>query len=87
MTVLKILMNRIPIMEEYICFFNDNGGRGSLVEKLTLDDINEDLKYFDEKLKRGLKIPSSYLNTNIISPMLNQVERTFNKLFEKRYKN
>ena len=86
MTVLKILMTRIPEMEEYICFFNNNGGRGSLVEKLP-GDINEDLKYFDEKLKRGLKIPSSYLNTNIISPMLNQVERTFNKLFEKRYKN
>ena len=55
----------MSMLEDYF-FASSTDGRGSKVETLpggeNTGDIT-DLKYFDNKLKRGLRVPSSYLPT------------------------
>lgn len=63
--VLDAAYNPMSMLEDY--YFPQTGeGRGSKVETLpggeNLNQI-DDLKYFNNKLLRGLKIPSSYLPT------------------------
>lgn len=63
--VMDAAYNPLSIMEDYF-FAQTAEGRGSKVEVLqggdNLGDI-DDLKYFNNKLLRGLRIPSSYLPT------------------------
>ena len=58
--------NPLSINEDYFFPFNGETGRGSSVETLeggqNLGEI-DDLRYFTNKLFRGLRIPSSYLPT------------------------
>lgn len=63
--VMDAAYNPLSIMEDY--FFAQTGeGRGSKVDVLqggnNLGEI-DDLKYFNNKLMRGLRVPSSYLPT------------------------
>lgn len=64
-SVVDAAYNPLSIMEDYF-FAQTAEGRGSKVEVLpggdNLGDI-DDLKYFNNKLMRGLRIPSSYLPT------------------------
>ena len=57
--------NPLSIMEDYF-FAQTSEGRGSKVDTLpggqNLGDI-DDLKYFNNKMARGLRVPSSYLPT------------------------
>jgi hypothetical protein len=61
--VIDASYNPLSIMEDYF-FAQTAEGRGSKVEVLpggdNLGDI-DDLKYFNNKLMRGLRVPSSYL--------------------------
>ena len=64
-SVLDATYNPLSIMEDY--FFPQNSeGKGSSVEVLpggqNLGEI-DDLKYFNNRLARGLRVPSSYLPT------------------------
>lgn len=63
--VMDAAYNPLSIMEDYF-FAQTAEGRGSKVEVLpggeNLGEI-DDLKYFNNKLMRGLRIPSSYLPT------------------------
>ena len=63
--VIDASYNPLSIMEDYF-FAQTAEGRGSKVEVLpggdNLGDI-DDLKYFNNKLMRGLRVPSSYLPT------------------------
>ena len=63
--VIDASYNPLSIMEDYF-FAQTAEGRGSKVEVLpggeNLGEI-DDLKYFNNKLMRGLRIPSSYLPT------------------------
>jgi len=64
-SVLDAAYNPLSIMEDYF-FAQTAEGRGSKVEVLPGgDNLGEidDLKYFNNKLLRGLRIPSSYLPT------------------------
>jgi hypothetical protein len=58
--------NPLSINEDYFFPFNGASGRGSSVEPLpggtNLGEI-DDLKYFNNKMARGLRVPSSYLPT------------------------
>jgi hypothetical protein len=58
--------NPLSINEDYFFPFNGANGRGSSVEPLpggqNLGEI-DDLKYFNNKMARGLRVPSSYLPT------------------------
>ena len=58
--------NPLSINEDYFFPFNGESGRGSSVEPLpggsNLGEI-DDLKYFNNKMARGLRVPSSYLPT------------------------
>ena len=58
--------NPLSINEDYFFPFNGENGRGSSVEPLpggsNLGEI-DDLKYFNNKMARGLRVPSSYLPT------------------------
>jgi len=63
--VMDAAYNPLSIMEDYF-FAQTAEGRGSKVEVLPGgDNLGEidDLKYFNNKLMRGLRIPSSYLPT------------------------
>ena len=63
--VMDAAYNSLSIMEDYF-FAQTAEGRGSKVEVLPGgDNLGEidDLKYFNNKLMRGLRIPSSYLPT------------------------
>ena len=63
--VMDAAYNPLSIMEDYF-FAQTAEGRGSKVEVLPGgDNLGEidDLKYFNNKLLRGLRIPSSYLPT------------------------
>ena len=63
--VMDAAYNPLSIMEDYF-FATTAEGRGSKVEVLPGgDNLGEidDLKYFNNKLLRGLRIPSSYLPT------------------------
>lgn len=63
--VIDASYNPLSIMEDYF-FAQTAEGRGSKVEVLPGgDNLGEidDLKYFNNKLMRGLRIPSSYLPT------------------------
>jgi hypothetical protein len=63
--VMDAAYNPLSIMEDYF-FAQTAEGRGSKVEVLQGgDNLGEidDLKYFNNKLMRGLRIPSSYLPT------------------------
>ena len=64
-TVMDSSYNPLSIMEDYF-FAQTSEGRGSKVEVLpggdNLGQI-DDLKYFNNKLMRGLRIPSSYIMT------------------------
>jgi len=61
--ILDAAYNPLSMIEDYF-FAQTPDGRGSKVETLpggeNLGEI-DDLKYFDNKLKRGLGVPSSYL--------------------------
>jgi len=63
--IMDAAYNPLSIMEDYF-FAQTAEGRGSKVEVLqggeNLGEI-DDLKYFNNKLMRGLRIPSSYLPT------------------------
>jgi len=64
-SVMDASYNPLSIMEDYF-FAQTAEGRGSKVEVLPGgDNLGEidDLKYFNNKLMRGLRIPSSYLPT------------------------
>jgi hypothetical protein len=65
-SVVDAAYNPLSIMEDYF-FAHTAEGRGSKVEVLpggeNLGEI-DDLKYFSNKLLRGLRIPSSYLPTS-----------------------
>jgi len=56
----------LSINEDFFFPFNGESGRGSSVEPLpggsNLGEI-DDLKYFNNKMARGLRVPSSYLPT------------------------
>jgi hypothetical protein len=58
--------NPLSINEDYFFPFNGANGRGSSVDTLqggqNLGEI-DDLKYFNNKMARGLRVPSSYLPT------------------------
>jgi hypothetical protein len=58
--------NPLSINEDFFFPFNGESGRGSSVEPLpggaNLGEI-DDLKYFNNKMARGLRVPSSYLPT------------------------
>ena len=58
--------NPLSINEDFFFPFNGENGRGSSVEPLpggaNLGEI-DDLKYFNNKMARGLRVPSSYLPT------------------------
>ena len=58
--------NPLSINEDYFFPFNGETGRGSSVDTLqggqNLGEI-DDLKYFNNKMARGLRVPSSYLPT------------------------
>jgi hypothetical protein len=58
--------NPLSINEDFFFPFNGETGRGSSVEPLpggsNLGEI-DDLKYFNNKMARGLRVPSSYLPT------------------------
>ena len=58
--------NPLSINEDYFFPFNGASGRGSSVDTLAggsnLGEI-DDLKYFNNKMARGLRVPSSYLPT------------------------
>ena len=58
--------NPLSINEDYFFPFNGANGRGSSVDTLAgganLGEI-DDLKYFNNKMARGLRVPSSYLPT------------------------
>ena len=63
--IIDAAYNPLSIMEDYF-FAQTAEGRGSKVEVLPGgDNLGEidDLKYFNNKLMRGLRIPSSYLPT------------------------
>ena len=63
--VMDAAYNPLSIMEDYF-FAQTAEGRGSKVDVLQGgDNLGEidDLKYFNNKLLRGLRIPSSYLPT------------------------
>ncbi len=63
--VMDAAYNPLSIMEDYF-FAQTAEGRGSKVEVLQGgDNLGEidDLKYFNNKLMRGLRVPSSYLPT------------------------
>lgn len=63
--VMDAAYNPLSIMEDYF-FAQTAEGRGSKVEVLPGgDNLGEidDLKYFNNKLMRGLRVPSSYLPT------------------------
>ena len=65
--VMDASYNPLSIMEDYF-FAQTAEGRGSKVEVLqggsNLGEI-DDLKYFNNKLMRGLRVPSSYLPTGL----------------------
>jgi len=58
--------NPLSINEDFFFPFNGSNGRGSSVDTLAggtnLGEI-DDLKYFNNKMARGLRVPSSYLPT------------------------
>jgi hypothetical protein len=58
--------NPLSINEDFFFPFNGESGRGSSVDTLAggtnLGEI-DDLKYFNNKMARGLRVPSSYLPT------------------------
>ena len=58
--------NPLSINEDFFFPFNGENGRGSSVDTLAggtnLGEI-DDLKYFNNKMARGLRVPSSYLPT------------------------
>ena len=58
--------NPLSVNEDFFFPFNGENGRGSSVEPLpggaNLGEI-DDLKYFNNKMARGLRVPSSYLPT------------------------
>ena len=58
--------NPLSINEDFFFPFNGENGRGSSVDTLpggaNLGEI-DDLKYFNNKMARGLRVPSSYLPT------------------------
>jgi len=58
--------NPLSINEDFFFPFNGESGRGSSVDTLqggtNLGEI-DDLKYFNNKMARGLRVPSSYLPT------------------------
>jgi hypothetical protein len=58
--------NPLSINEDFFFPFNGENGRGSTVDTLpggsNLGEI-DDLKYFNNKMARGLRVPSSYLPT------------------------
>jgi hypothetical protein len=58
--------NPLSINEDFFFPFNGESGRGSSVDTLAggtnLGEIDE-LKYFNNKMARGLRVPSSYLPT------------------------
>jgi hypothetical protein len=58
--------NPLSVNEDFFFPFNGESGRGSSVEPLpggaNLGEI-DDLKYFNNKMARGLRVPSSYLPT------------------------
>jgi hypothetical protein len=58
--------NPLSINEDFFFPFNGSSGRGSSVDTLAggtnLGEI-DDLKYFNNKMARGLRVPSSYLPT------------------------
>ncbi len=58
--------NPLGINEDYFFPFNGDTGRGSSIDTLqggqNLGEI-DDLKYFNNKMARGLRVPSSYLPT------------------------
>jgi hypothetical protein len=58
--------NPLSVNEDFFFPFNGASGRGSSVETLpggqNLGEI-DDLKYFNNKMARGLRVPSSYLPT------------------------
>jgi hypothetical protein len=66
-SVMDASYNPLSIMEDYF-FAQTAEGRGSKVEVLqggsNLGEI-DDLKYFNNKLMRGLRVPSSYLPTGL----------------------
>jgi hypothetical protein len=64
-SIMDAAYNPLAIMEDYF-FAQSAEGRGSKVETLpggeNLGEI-DDLKYFNNKMMRGLRVPSSYLPT------------------------
>ena len=64
-SIMDASYNPMSILEDYF-FANSSDGKGSKVETLpggdAISEIN-DLLYFNNKLMRGLRVPSSYLPT------------------------